>query len=211
MALWRSARGRLFFGGMLPPLQGGFNEGHGSGGIAGARPPANGYEAFGFKSWLINLCRGLCQDTSPPASTFDPIKVPATKMSEEPFFIHKSTFLSEYVPLWIRIVILGLSFTLVFYLFKAVISAFPEESDSRQVIANGPFRYLRHPMYMACIVFYLGLFLSTMSLFSLIVLLGIFLFYNHMADYEENFLIKKYGRQYVEYKQKTNRWLPRIY
>ena len=52
------------------------------------------------------------------------------------FFIHMSTFLSEYMPLWLRIVIPVLSFAVVIYLFKPVISAFPHENNSGQVISN---------------------------------------------------------------------------
>ena len=126
------------------------------------------------------------------------------------FFIHRSTFLSEYVPLWTRLMILVLSFTVVVYLFTAVISAFSDEGDSGQVLSNGPFRKLRHPMYMACMLFYIGLSLSTMSLFSLTLTFGIFLFYNYIADFEENILIKKFGKQYIEYRQRTNKWFPKV-
>ena len=124
------------------------------------------------------------------------------------FFIHRSTFLTECVPLWTRIVILVLSFAVVIFLFKTVHSAFPEKNDSGQVISKSPFRYLRHPMSLACIVFYIGMSLSTMSLFSFALVLGIFFFYNYMADYEKNILTNKYGGQYIEYQQNTGKWFP---
>lgn len=127
------------------------------------------------------------------------------------FFLRQSTFLSGYVSLWVRIVILVLLVGMSVYLFKAVIFAFPADGDHGGIITTGPFRYVRHPLYLACIIFYVGMSLSTLSLASLALVFGVFFFYNHLADYEEQFLLKKYGKQYADYQKKTTRWLPGIW
>lgn len=127
------------------------------------------------------------------------------------FYFRWSTFLSEFVPLWIRIVFLVFSLCLVFLLFKGVISAFPGgDGDAGKILSNGPFKYLRHPMYVACIIFYLALAISTLSLISLGLALGILTFYNYIASYEENFLIEKFGEQYREYQQRTGKLFPKF-
>jgi protein-S-isoprenylcysteine O-methyltransferase Ste14 len=41
------------------------------------------------------------------------------------------------------------------------------------------------------------------------VSLILFLFYNHIASYEEKQLEQKYGKDYISYKEKTPKWLPR--
>ena len=123
------------------------------------------------------------------------------------FFIHRSTFLTECVPLWTRIVILVLSFAVVIFLFKTVHSAFPEKNDSGQVISKSPFRYLRHPMSLACIVFYIGMSLSTMSLFSFALVLGIFFL---LLQQKQPDHIKKHSRKQVKFSQSRDRFCLRL-
>jgi protein-S-isoprenylcysteine O-methyltransferase Ste14 len=78
------------------------------------------------------------------------------------------------------------------------------------VVSTGAFRYVRHPLYLAAILFYLGLAVSTASLFSLALLVVIFLFHNYIAGYEERLMEMKLGEEYVSYKNRTGKWLPRM-
>jgi protein-S-isoprenylcysteine O-methyltransferase Ste14 len=124
------------------------------------------------------------------------------------FFLHRSTFLSNYVPLYVRLLILGLALITVVYLSRSghvVIS-----HEHRRVVTTGAFRYVRHPLYLASVLTYLGLTISTLSLFSLAILAGIFMFYNYIARYEEGLLEAKFGAEYREYKKKTGKWAPKI-
>jgi protein-S-isoprenylcysteine O-methyltransferase Ste14 len=52
--------------------------------------------------------------------------------------------------------------------------------------------------------------ISTLSLFSFLFFGLIFVFYNYIADYEEKLLEAKFGEEYIRYKNKTGKWLPRI-
>jgi protein-S-isoprenylcysteine O-methyltransferase Ste14 len=69
---------------------------------------------------------------------------------------------------------------------------------------------VRHPLYLASIVTYAGLTVSTLSLFSLAILLGIFIFHDYIASYEEKLLEARLGEEYRAYKKRTGKWLPRI-
>ena len=126
------------------------------------------------------------------------------------FFLHKSTFVSDYVPLSIRLVILVLALIIGVYLFMSghVVVAHGERPTS--VLSTGAFRYVRHPLYLAAILFYLGLTVSTASLFSLLLLVIIFLFYNYIASYEERLMEIKFGEEYESYKERTGKWVPRM-
>ena len=126
------------------------------------------------------------------------------------FFLHKSTFVSVYVPLFIRLIILALVLITAVYLSMSghVVVAHGERPNS--VVSKGSFRYVRHPLYLAAILFYLGLAVSTASLFSLVLLMVIFLFYNYIATYEERLMKMKLGKDYVSYKNRTGKWLPRM-
>jgi protein-S-isoprenylcysteine O-methyltransferase Ste14 len=78
------------------------------------------------------------------------------------------------------------------------------------VVSTGAFRHVRHPLYLASILSYLGLSVSTISLFSLALFVVIFVFYNYIASYEEKLLDKRFGEGYTRYKERTGKWLPRI-
>lgn len=50
-------------------------------------------------------------------------------------------------------------------------------------------------------------FLSTISL---VLWLCIFIFYNYIATYEEKRLEQIFGQDYIDYKKKVPKWLPRL-
>ena len=126
------------------------------------------------------------------------------------FFLHKSTFVSDYVPLYIRLIILALTLITAAYLSMSghVVVAHGERPNA--VLSRRAFRYVRHPLYLAAILFYLGLAVSTASLFSLALLVIIVLFYSYIASYEEKLMEIKFGEDYVSYKKRTGKWIPRI-
>jgi hypothetical protein len=72
------------------------------------------------------------------------------------------------------------------------------------------FRYVRHPLYLGCILFYLGLALGMFSLFSLVLWVAICICYNYLASYEEKLLEARFGESYRSYREKTGKWLPRM-
>ena len=126
------------------------------------------------------------------------------------FFLHISTLLSGYAPLYIRLVILGFTLAGAMYLFRSGHVVVSHEQRANSVVATGAFGYVRHPLYLASILTYLGLTVSTGSLFCLALLVVIFIFYNYIASYEEEFLETKYGEEYRKYKMRTGKWMPRI-
>ena len=105
---------------------------------------------------------------------------------------------------------LGLLLATAAYLFKSGHVVVSGELRSTAVVSSGAFRYVRHPLYLGSILIYLGLTVSTVSLFSLALLVAIFLFYNYIAGYEEKLLEIKLGDAYIEYEKKTGKWAPAI-
>ena len=63
-------------------------------------------------------------------------------------------------------------------------------------------------MYFSSLVFYIGLIISTLSLGSLVLWLGIFIFHNYIAAFEENKLEETFGEEYIAYKKKVPKWVP---
>ena len=126
------------------------------------------------------------------------------------FFLRTSTFLSDHVPLYIRLVFLGLALVTAAYLSMLGHDAVGREQRGTKVVSSGAFRYVRHPLYSACLLFYLGLAVSTASIFSLAFFVVIFVFYNYIAGYEERLLDEKFGEEYRTYKRRTGKWVPGI-
>ena len=77
------------------------------------------------------------------------------------------------------------------------------------VRTSGVFRYVRHPLYLGALLFYLGLTIATCSLVSFVLLVVIFLFYNYIAGYEEKLMLRRFGDEYRDYMEKTGKWIPR--
>ncbi len=126
------------------------------------------------------------------------------------FLLRISTFLSDYISLYIRLVILGLLLVTAAYLIRSSHVVVKHEQRPSGVVSTGAFRYVRHPLYLGSITFYLGLTVSTASLFSLVLVILIFFFYNYIAKYEEKLLENQFNEEYRDYKKRTGKWVPMI-
>lgn len=126
------------------------------------------------------------------------------------FLLQASTFASQYVPFFIRFVILCSSLITAIFLFRTGHVVLNPEEPPIGVLSSGVFRYVRHPLYLACILFYFGLTVFTASLLSLFVLVIIIVFYNFIASYEEKLLEARFKEEYTHYKRRTGKWLPII-
>lgn len=124
------------------------------------------------------------------------------------FFLRVTTFPPAYLPLSIRLFIMILAMIIAAYLAKSGHVVASREHRPAGVVSTGAFRYVRHPLYLASLLFYFGLAVSTVCLFSFGLLGVIFFFYDYIAGYEEHVLEAKYGEDYLLYKKKTGKWIP---
>ena len=131
--------------------------------------------------------------------------------SMDSFIFHFSTVLCNDGPLFIRFVLAALSFLLAGYFSLTVHRIiFHEHRDPPRVINTGAFSMVRHPLYLAALLFYIGFLFTTLSFVSLLLFLGIFIFYDVIATFEEKKLEEKFGEEYILYKEKTPKWIPRL-
>jgi protein-S-isoprenylcysteine O-methyltransferase Ste14 len=126
------------------------------------------------------------------------------------FFLHWSTFLSDWVPHTVRMTILGLAVLPALILLWTGHPVISGKERPDHVLDTGPFRHVRHPLYLAALLGYVGTAISSLSLFSLALLIPIFVFYNYIASYEEKLLEARFGEAYREYERRTGKWLPRV-
>jgi protein-S-isoprenylcysteine O-methyltransferase Ste14 len=81
--------------------------------------------------------------------------------------------------------------------------------QDHQLIRSGPYRYVRHPMYLAVILAAFGALLIfrtwAMVLFS-VSSLGVIL----RAQREERLLADEFGEDWEKYRQEVNGWIPKL-
>ncbi len=128
------------------------------------------------------------------------------------FVFKYSTFLTTYIPVFIRIttgaLVLGYSGWLARAGLKIV---FGEKREKSEVIKKGVFSKVRHPIYLGAILLYLGLIFFTFSLLSLgFWLLIIIPFYFWISKYEEKILTEHFGQDYLDYKEKVPMLFPKF-
>lgn len=86
----------------------------------------------------------------------------------------------------------------------------PDPKEGSHIVTRGPYRLIRHPMYLALLLFTLPLVIADFSwwrgLFWLALLVDLIL----KLNYEETLLEKKLDG-YREYKQRSYRLIPFVY
>jgi protein-S-isoprenylcysteine O-methyltransferase Ste14 len=84
-------------------------------------------------------------------------------------------------------------------------------TPTEHLVVSGFYRFVRNPMYVGVLIALAGevlLFRSRgLLLFALLLGLGFHLF---VSRYEEPTLTRRYGGEYLRFKQNVPRWLPRL-
>ena len=106
-------------------------------------------------------------------------------------------------------IIIGLSIMfLSFGLFKKNKTPIMPGKQPTALVASGPYRFTRNPMYLGMtyilsgIAIYLGSFVAFIS--PVIFFLGMNFIY---VPFEEQKMEKLFGREYLEFKKKVRRWI----
>ena len=127
------------------------------------------------------------------------------------FVFSYSTFISNYVPLYVKV---PLSVIILFssgYLARAGLSiVFGETREEPSVIKKGVFGIVRHPIYLGAILLYLGLLVITFSIIATGIWVLIIAFYYFNSKHEEKLLLEKFGKDYNEYKKEVPMLIPRM-
>lgn len=80
----------------------------------------------------------------------------------------------------------------------------------RRVVAIGPYRWMRNPIYLAALLVVLGEAWLFLSLPLLVYAAAIAVtFHLFVIGYEERTLRRRFGQAYLEYRRAVPRWFPR--
>ena len=79
-----------------------------------------------------------------------------------------------------------------------------------RILASGPYRYTRNPMYLGHLIFLAGLALTFWSWFALILLVARAIWFHRRVLHDEERLEKLFGGEYAAYCARVKRWIPGI-
>jgi protein-S-isoprenylcysteine O-methyltransferase Ste14 len=125
---------------------------------------------------------------------------------------HISTFLNDIIPFLIRLIL----FIVVFFIAITFITLshrvlFKSHQPPNSLITNGILGYVRNPMYLGILLIYVAFVFLSISLISIALLIIVFLVYNWMVNFEESILENLFGEDYLKYKKKVSKWIPRLF
>jgi protein-S-isoprenylcysteine O-methyltransferase Ste14 len=89
------------------------------------------------------------------------------------------------------------------------LSPFPSPKSGSQLIQNGLYKYIRHPIYTGILMLLSGYSLYVTSGYKLLISLLLLVLFIFKSRYEENRLALAF-KSYSKYKKTTGRFLPKI-
>ncbi len=82
--------------------------------------------------------------------------------------------------------------------------------ESHSLVTNGPYRWVRHPVYTGYFALTAAVFLLSANWFIGLTLLAVHILVASRVGEEETLLLERFGDEYRAYMQRTGRFLPRL-
>ena len=84
----------------------------------------------------------------------------------------------------------------------------PARKPTTVIVSTGPYRFTRNPIYLAFSLLQLGIAIWVNSLWLLATLVGAVAVIHYVViPKEEEYLERRFGAQYLDYKRSVRRWL----
>ena len=122
----------------------------------------------------------------------------------KPLFSENIRYFNQY---WIWFLIIGIIFVIlaikIYSLAKKDLKSNTPESESLKLITKGIYKVVRHPVYLAWVLAFIGFTFMLDSFISLILCPFLILFAEINGFLEEKYVfIPKFGKDYEDYKEK---------
>lgn len=80
-----------------------------------------------------------------------------------------------------------------------------------RILAVGPYRFTRNPMYLGHLIFLTGLAITFWSVFALILLAARAYWFHCRVLHDEQRLAAAFGADYDAYRARVKRWIPYVF
>lgn len=102
---------------------------------------------------------------------------------------------------------LGLNIWALATFFRAGLTPNPSR-PAKAITSQGPYRFTRNPMYLSLAFLQLGVAFLANSLWTLLFVIPVlYVVQRAVIDREEKYLTRKFGQEYLAYRQRVRRWL----
>jgi protein-S-isoprenylcysteine O-methyltransferase Ste14 len=93
---------------------------------------------------------------------------------------------------------------------RNIVNISPEPNAGNQLVQSGLYRFVRHPIYTGAMLAAFGTALAHGHIIPLLIALGLVAFFTYKSTFEESLLMQVYP-EYAAYRQRTGRFLPRLF
>lgn len=120
------------------------------------------------------------------------------------------------LPDWLRwsgIALVGAGLALLTWAHETLSASFSGNLEIRaehKLVTTGPYRWIRHPIYSAIVLWTAGLALLSANWFIGLIPLAFAMFFMVRVRTEEQMMVEAFGKDYQEYIQRSGRFLPRV-
>jgi protein-S-isoprenylcysteine O-methyltransferase Ste14 len=84
--------------------------------------------------------------------------------------------------------------------------------ENHKIIESGLYKFIRHPGYLGQLIIFIGISTSISNWLSILVMMiPITLGYLYRIKVEERFMLEQLGEEYLNYQERTNGLIPKIY
>jgi protein-S-isoprenylcysteine O-methyltransferase Ste14 len=113
------------------------------------------------------------------------------------------------VPLGVSLVVIAIAlFSSSVAKFRAAGTPVPARRPTTAIVRTGPYRFSRNPIYLAFSLFQLGIAIWVNSVWLLATLVAaVTLIHFNVIPREERYLERRFGAEYLDYKDSVRRWL----
>ena len=79
-----------------------------------------------------------------------------------------------------------------------------------ELVKDGLYKYIRHPQYTGFFLIIIAFLIQWPTIITLLMAPILFIVYNNLAKSEEKIMIEKFGSEYEDYIENTNRFIPSL-
>jgi len=125
-------------------------------------------------------------------------------------------FLHLPFPAWVRIIgiLLALPSIALLYWTHSTLGKYWSTNltvqEKHHLVTEGPYNYIRHPMYTALVGYFFGAGLLAANILLLIIFVGGAVFLFTRIAKEELMMVEAFGEEYLEYQKHTGQLLPKL-